>query len=48
MPILGVFRKNIKNGETSVQETVAYVEYPGMAQAKVTAAAPEKGTVSGF
>jgi|GEM_PF-3076214 len=29
MPRLRVSRKNIKNGETSVQETVAYVEYPG-------------------
>ena len=28
MPRLRVSRKNIKNGETSVQETVAYVEYP--------------------
>jgi len=28
MPMLGVSQKNIKNSETSVQETVAYVEYP--------------------
>ena len=28
MPRLRVSRKNIKSGQTSVQETVAYVEYP--------------------